>query len=170
VGGMSTSVQYTQRFSAPPATVWEMMIDPEFIATKAMRSGSLEVSPEVADHGEETLIISRRKLPAKMPGFMKRFVGEELVLNETQKWGEPAEDGSRTGSFVIDFGGQPMAFHGNLSMRPSAEGTEVVTDGSLHASVPFVGRKAEAVALDWSVRYLRKEEQVAAEWLGQADA
>lgn len=163
---MATTVQYTQRFPAPPEAVWQMLTDPEYISTKGIRSGSLEVSPDVEFHSAETIIISRRKLPAKMPGFMKKFVGEVLVLNETQKWGQAdAGDGARDGSFVIDFGGQPMAFHGTLSLRAADEGTVVVTDGIMKSTVPVVGRKAESVAKEWCERYLRKEEEVAGEWL-----
>lgn len=162
---MATSVQFTQRFPAPPDAVWRMLTDVEYISTKGMRSGSLEVHSDVEAHDEHTIIISRRKLPAKMPGFMKKFVGEVLILNETQQWGNADGDGSRDGSFVIDFGGQPMAFHGTLALRPSGEGTAVTTDGVLKSSVPVIGRKAETVAKDWSERYLRKEEEVAGEWL-----
>lgn len=163
--GMSTTVTYTQRFEAPPEDVWTMLTDPEYITTKGMRSGSLEVNPEVAEQGSQTLVISRRRLPAKMPRFMQRFVGEELILNETQVWGAAAADGAREGTFVIDFGGQPMAFRGSLLLQPAGDGTELTTDGSLKASVPMIGGKAEAVAKEWTERYLRKEEQVAADWL-----
>lgn len=162
---MATTVQYTQHFSAPPQEVWQMLTDTEYITAKGMRSGSLEVNPDVEFHPAETIIISRRKLPAKMPGFMKKFVGEVLILNETQKWGDADGEGSRDGSFIIDFGGQPMAFHGQLSLRPNGGGTAVTTDGVLKSSVPVIGRKAETVAKDWSERYLRKEEEVAGEWL-----
>jgi hypothetical protein len=165
---MATTVQYTQRFSATPEEVWQMLTDPEYIVTKGMSSGSLEVNPEVATRSDDTLIISRRRLPAQLPRMLKRFVGEELVVNETQKWGEAAADGRREGSFVIDFGGQPLAFRGTLELLPVDDGTELTTDGALKASVPMVGGKAEAVAKDWTLRYLAKEEKVAAEWLGGA--
>lgn len=162
---MATNVQYTQHFAAPPDQVWQMLTDPEYITTKGMRSGSLEVSPEVSAQADETLIISRRKLPANLPRFMRRFVGDEVVLHETQKWDGVAEDGSRSGSFVIDFGGQPMAFRGNLQLQPAGDGTDLSTEGTLKASIPMIGGKAESVAKDWTLRYLAKEEQVAADWL-----
>ena len=162
---MSTNVTYTQQFPGSPEAVWQMLTDPEYIHTKGMRSGSLEVSGDVEVQGDETVIISRRKLPAKMPGFMKKFVGEVLIINETQKWGPAAADGARAGSFVVDFGGQPMAFHGDLTLRASAKGCEVTTAGPLKSSVPFAGGKAESVAKEWTVKYLVKEEEVAADWL-----
>jgi hypothetical protein len=162
---MATMVNYTQHFPAQPEDVWRMLTDPEYISHKGLRSGSLEVNPEVAVRDDETLIISRRRLPAKIPRFMKRFVGDEVTVNETQKWGPSAPDGRRTGTFVIDFGGQPLAFHGQLELRPDGDGSALTTDGSLKAAVPMVGGKAEAVAKDWVLRYLTKEEQVAADWL-----
>ena len=162
---MSTSVTYTQFFAAEPTTVWEMLAHEEYVHHKGMRSGSMEVSAEVDDRGHEIVIISRRTLPAKVPGFMKRFVGEEIVLNETQVWGAATANGSRDGEFVIDFGGQPMAFSGRLSLRPSEGGTEVTTMGQVKASIPLVGGKAEAIAKEWTIKYLKTEEQVAGEWL-----
>lgn len=142
-----------------------MLTSTEYIALKAMRSGSLEVSPEVVEQGEDLLVISRRRLPAKLPGFIKRFVGEEVVINETQRWLPAASPDARDGTFVIDFGGQPMAFQGTLQLRGDDAGTRVTTDATIKASVPLIGRKAEAVAMSWTERYLRKEEEVAAEWL-----
>jgi hypothetical protein len=162
---MATQVVYTQQFPAPPPVVWAMLTDIEYIRTKGMRSGSLEVEPDVELQQDRTVVISRRKLPAKMPGFMKKFVGEVLILNETQQWTQAGPDGTREGTFIIDFGGQPMGFHGKLTLQPSGEGTSVTTDGTLKSSVPMVGRKAESVAKEWTVRYLRKEEEVAGDWL-----
>ena len=101
----------------------------------------------------------------KLPSFMKKVVGDEIVINEAQRWGEAGPDGAREGTFVVDFGGQPMAFKGSVSLRPDAGGTQVVTEGQLKASVRFVGSKVESVAEEWMVKYLQKEEEVAADWL-----
>lgn len=162
---MATQVRYTQQFAAAPHVVWAMLTDVEYIRTKGLRSGSLEVDPDVELQHDRTVVISRRKLPAKMPGFMKKFVGEVLILNETQQWQHAASDGTRQGTFIIDFGGQPMGFHGTLTLQPDGDGTAVITDGTLKSSVPMVGKKAESVAKEWTVRYLRKEEEVAGDWL-----
>lgn len=164
---MATKLTHLQTFPATSDQVWAMMTDTDYIVEKGMRSGSIEVSAEVADHGEETLIISRRRLPAKLPGFLKRFVGEELVLNETQKWGPADGSGDRRGSFVIDFGGQPMSFLGSLAMTADGDSTTVTTNATIKATVPLVGGKAEKVAVEWTARYLAKEEEVATEWLAR---
>lgn len=162
---MATTVTYTQQFPASPSEVWVMLSDEEYVHTKGMQSGSLEVNQEVTVSEDTTVIISRRLLPAKLPGFAKKFVGEELILNETQTWGPAKPDGSRDANFVVDFGGQPMAYSGQMALRPNADGTEVITMGRVSASVPFVGGKIEKVAVEWTEKYLRKEEKVAAEWL-----
>lgn len=164
---MTTNVSYRQQFAATPERVWAMLTDPEYIETKALRSGSIEVNAEVEAGDAETRIISRRRLPAKLPSFMKKVVGDEIVINEAQRWGDAGPDGGREGTFVVDFGGQPMAFKGTVGLRPNGDGTEVLTEGTLKASVRFVGSKVEAVAQEWMVKYLQKEESVAAEWLAQ---
>jgi Protein of unknown function (DUF2505) len=162
---MTTNVSHRQQFPAPPERVWSMLTDTEYIETKALRSGSIEVKAEVDAGDGETKIISRRRLPAKLPSFMKKVVGDEIVINEAQLWGDASGEGARKGTFVVDFGGQPMAFKGSVSLKPNEGGTEVVTEGQLKASVRFVGSKVEAVAQEWMIKYLQKEEEVAAEWL-----
>ena len=49
-------------------------------------------------------------------------------------------------------------------LRPFADGSEVLTEGSFKASVPFVGGTIESVAAEQTARYLGAEERVAAEW------
>ncbi len=164
---MATTIDYTQHFPADPQTVWAMLKDPAYIELKAMRSGAREVNAEVEEAPGETRIVSRRRLPAKLPSFMKKMVGEELVINETQRWDKSSDDGSRSGTFVVDFGGQPLAFSGTVRLQAVGDGTDVVTHGSLKASVRLVGGKVEGVAQEWMVKYLRKEESVAAEWLAE---
>jgi hypothetical protein len=166
---MATPISCTQTFPAPPEEVWALLTDPQYIEAKGLRSGAAEVAPQVRQEEGRILVISRRTmhLPDSFPGFIKRFTGDSLVLLETQQWQPAGGDGVRRGTFIIDFGGQPLAFHGELELRASAAGSEVVTSGTLKASVPLIGGKAEGVARDWTVKYLRKEEVVAAEWLAR---
>ena len=77
---MATTVQYTQHFAASPEEVWQMLTDPEYITTKGMSSGSLEVNPEVATRSDDTLVISRRRLPAMRFRWAPRSVRARLGL------------------------------------------------------------------------------------------
>lgn len=164
---MTTSVDIQQRFGADIAAVWALLSDVAYVIDKGERSGSIEVNAEVLDSDGRTVIISRRRLPAKLPGFARKFVGDEVVLTETQAWSAADESGLRQAEFVVDFGGQPMSYSGNLRLAPDGSATTMQTTGSIKASVPFIGGKIESVALEWTQKYLRKEETVAAEWLNR---
>jgi hypothetical protein len=166
---MATPFHCTQSFAAPPERLWELLSDPDYIQDKGMRSAAAEVWPEVRTEGGETVIINRRRmvLPASFPGVLKKFTGDSLMLNETDRWLAVDGEGIRRGTFVLDFGGHPMAFRGDLVLRPAAAGSEVVTDGTIKASVPLIGGKAESVAAHWIERFLRKEEEVAGDWLSR---
>ncbi|MEZ5157239.1 MAG: DUF2505 domain-containing protein [Candidatus Nanopelagicales bacterium] len=162
---MPALIDEVQRYDADPATVFDMLADEEFIIHKCNQSGSLEVSAGVWANGEQVIIHNRRVLPAKLPGFVKRFVGETLPLDETQTWGPVAEDGSRKAEFVVDFDGQPIAFSGTITLLPRGDQTEVETKGAIKCSVPLVGGKIERVAAEWIAKYLNKEQRVGEEWL-----
>jgi hypothetical protein len=163
---VTTKIDEVQHYATGPLAVFAMLSDPAFIERKCLASGSIEASAEVTDEDAGTTIVSRRVLPAKLPGFAKKFVGETLTLVETQKWSHPAPDsGARTATFVVDFGNNPISFGGNVTLRPDGDGTRVEYVGDIKCSVPFVGGKIEGVAEDWITRYLDKEQRVGTDWL-----
>ncbi|MEZ5117119.1 MAG: DUF2505 domain-containing protein [Candidatus Nanopelagicales bacterium] len=169
---MATDFTWTQRFDAAPDTVFAMLSDADYVTAKGRATGALEVEAHV-DAGEDggAQIVSRRVMPANLPSFVRRFVGDQLELTETQRWSPPDADGARSATFDIDFGSQPLAFSGTLRLAPDGDESSVHTQGRISASVPLVGRKVEGVAQHWTERFLAKEEQFAATWLdGSAGA
>lgn len=161
---MTAKIDQTQRYAADPGTVQEMLLDPDFVVAKCLASGSIEATAEIITEDGHTTLVSRRVLPAKLPGFAKKFVGETLTLIETQQWHEPEGD-SRSASFMVDFGNNPIAFHGTVELGPDGDATVVQTRGEIKCSVPFVGGKIEAIAGDWVGKYLAKEQSVGNDWL-----
>lgn len=161
---MATTIDEKQYYSAPPDTVFEMLSDSEFITAKCLASGSIEADAESTTDGDTRIIKSRRVLPAKIPAFARRFVGDTVTLTETQRWAPPV-DGTRRASFEVDFGNNPISFSGHIALTAEGEGTEVATVGTIKCSVPFVSGKIEGVALDWITRYLVKEQKVGNAWL-----
>lgn len=163
---MATGIDQVQHYDASPDEVFEMLSEPGYIEAKCLASGSTEASAQVIeDPGGKISIIARRVLPAKLPAFAKKFVGETIVLTETQNWRPAAADGSRAAGFVVDFDNNPISFNGAVELKPSGDGTTVETKGAIKCSVPFFGRKIEKVAQSWIERYLTKEQKVGNEWL-----
>lgn len=164
---MATKFHYEQTYAADAPTVWAMLSDPAFITAKCDRTGSTHTTVDVTEDGSGGFTLtSTRVLPANLPSVAKPFVGDTLTVTEVQVWTAAAPDGSRTATTTVDFGA-PMAFSATMSLRPSADGATVVTDGEFKASVPFVGGKIEGVAVSETNRYLEKEQLVGNEWLAQ---
>lgn len=164
---MATRIDYRQNFQDSPQVVFDMLSDPEFIVHKCTESGSIDVSAEVEDDGDEVTITNHRVLPAKLPSWAKRFVGETIPITDVQHWRDVAADGSRDAKFDVEFSGQPLEFHGTMTLRGDGDGTVVHTIGSIKANVPLVGGKVERMASDWITRFLNKEERVGNAWLAE---
>ena len=161
---MAKEFTYRQTFGSDPVTVFAMLRNPDYVQAKCAATGSLETTVDVHEASDGSVTItSTRVLPAEVPAAARKFVGETISATETQTWSAPATDGSRSADVTVDFSG-PLAFSGSLALRPSANGSEVLTEGSFKASVPFVGGTIESVAAEQTARYLGAEERVAAEW------
>lgn len=169
---MATHIDEIQHYDASPAEVFKMLSDTAYIEKKYLASGTIEASAQVIEDPDGKIsIVGRRVLPAKLPSFAKKFVGETIVLTETQNWRPASADGSRAAGFVVDFDNNPISFSGAVELKPSGEGTDVETKGAIKCSVAFVGGKIEKVAQGWIVKFLKKEEEVGNEWLaGDADS
>ncbi|MCH9817090.1 MAG: DUF2505 domain-containing protein [Actinomycetia bacterium] len=166
---MTTEIDEIQHYQASPDVVFTMLSDADFIKQKCLASGSIEADAEVIDDGGGRIsLVARRVLPAKIPGFAKKFVGDTITLTETQNWRPPASDGSRAAGFVVDFGNNPISFTGAVEMKPNGDETTVETKGMIKCSVPFVGGKIENLALEWIQKYINKEQRVGNDWLDKA--
>lgn len=162
---MATRIDQIQHYPADPVTVFTMLSDEEYIVHKCLEAQAKDATAEVTQNGDGYTIHNSRVLPAKIPGFAKKFVGEQIPLDETQHWAPAAGDGSRDATFKVDFHGQPLGFEGTIELRPDGQETVVTTVGSIKCTVPLLGGKIEHLALDWIDKYLDKEERVGVAWL-----
>lgn len=167
---MPAQIDVIQRYDADPTTVFDMLSDETFIIYKCEQSASLDVIAQVAPEGENTRIHNRRVLPAKVPSYVKKFLGDTIPLDETQHWTPADDDGSRTATFDVDFDGQPLKFSGTITLGPDGDGTAVRTRGAIKCSVPLIGGKVESFAGGWIGKYLNKEQLVGAQWLADHSA
>ena len=163
---MAKEFTYRQSFGSDPVSVFAMLSDPDYVHAKCAATGSIETTVDVAESNDGGVTItSTRVLPADVPAPAKKFVGETIRATETQVWSPAAVDGSRTAQVSVEFSG-PLSFRGRLTLQPSGALTEVTTEGSFSATVPFVGGTIESVAAEQTARYLAAEQRVAAQWWG----
>ena len=150
-----------------PAGAFALLTDPAYVEEVAVATGGHDVTVSVTpgDDGGAT-VVSARTLPANLPSYAKAFVGDTISLTETRVYGAAAADGSRDGTFDVDFGSTPIAISGTLRLAPEGDAAGLAIEVDIKASVPFVGGKVEGVASGWIEKFVAKEEKVAAEHAG----
>ena len=163
---MTKKLEKTQRYDATPEQVWDMLLNEEFVQEKCTAAGATEVSVETLQEDGGTTLVCRRVLPAKLPGFAKKFVGDSITITETQRWKDPSGE-SRSAEYLADFGDNPISMQGTITVEPDGDGTLVRSVAQVKCTVAFVGGKIEGVAVDWTDKYLDKENKVGKEWLAR---
>ena len=164
---MATSIEFTQTYDAAAAEVRAMLTDPAYARERGERTGATSVTVDVTHEADgRTRVEIVRVLPADVPSFAKSFVGDTLTITEEQSWHAPAADGSGTATITATFSA-PLTFAGRMTITSVGATTTVETIGDVKANVPFVGGKVEQVAKDTMLKYLRKEQEIGADWLSR---
>ena len=155
------------RYAAEPDAVFAMLTDPDFIGKRAEAAHAVrhDVTVEAAGAGVRTR--THQTLPAEVPDFVRRMVGDHINLDEVITWGARGPDGSRSGELRVDVANLPVTMRGTIQLVPDAGGgsTRQIVDAELKASVPLVGRKIEEAAAPAVVAGLDGMEDLGRGWL-----
>ncbi len=158
-------IDHTQTYNARPAEVFVVLSDTDYVEAKCWATGAVEASVTVEDAGDEVVIRTVRSLPARVPSYVKSFVGDNIEVDQTETWGPADDEGTRDGRVEASFAGTPMTVRGTMQMTATADGTTVRTVGDIKAGVPLVGGKIERFASQQVVRGLDAEAEAANERL-----
>lgn len=160
---MATHLSARLALPGPPASAFALVTDPAYVEQVATETGGHDAEVTVTrtdDDGATT--VSARTMPANLPAYAKAFVGDTIRLTETRVYGPASADGSRDGTFTVDFGSTPITIRGTLRLTAESGASVMVIEIDITASVPFVAGKVERVAAGWIERFVAKEEKVAA--------
>ena len=123
-------------------SVYALITDPAFRedAVAAVGGQDVEVTIEPTGDGHTVTVIQTQ--PAKVPDFIKKFVGEAVMAKQTESWAGPDVDGNRSADVRFTVVGQPADMLAKVKL--SGEGdVSFVVEGELKVNVPFIGRKIE---------------------------
>ncbi len=160
---MNISATISYPASTSPAQVYELSIDPDFRAAVCEATHALDYDVRVDEHddGTSTVVISRT-MPADVPDFMKKLIGETVGVVQTEGWSAPGEDGQRTADLVVEIKGQPAKMVGTAAIVVTGAAVETRIEGNLKVSIPFVGKKIEAEVAKGIYAAIRREQETAA--------
>ena len=123
-------------------SVYALISDPAFReeAVATVGGQDIEVTIEPSGAGHTVTVIQTQ--PARVPDFIKKFVGDSVKVKQTERWGGPDGDGNRSAEVKFTVIGQPADMLARVDL--SGEGdVSFVIDGDLKVNVPFLGKKIE---------------------------
>ena len=120
------------------ALVTDSVFREEAVAT--VGGQDIEVTIEPTGDGHTVTVIQTQ--PADVPDFIKKFIGDSVMVKQVEQWGGPDASGERSADIRFTVIGQPADMHGRAMLSGNGDVTFVV-EGDLKVNVPFLGKKIE---------------------------
>jgi hypothetical protein len=158
---VSTRLTYDLTYDAPLTSVGEMLLDPAFREEVCDAQGAIRRTVSVGpDGGGMKVVIDAVQLAQGIPGFAKKFVGDEIQLLQTERWSD-----METGRVDVVIPGKPGHMSGTMTLRESGGTTTETVDMEIKVGIPLVGGKIESLISDLLRKALRAENAVGRRWL-----
>jgi hypothetical protein len=157
------------KYAADAPTVYTMLTSESFIQKRAQAAHAIRYDVTIESAGAGRRTRTHQTLPAEVPDFVRKLIGQHIELDETITWGEASPDCSRSGARHFDVQGAPVALRGTIQLVPESGGaaTRQVVDAELKASVPLIGRKIEEAAAPAVLAGLDGMEELGRSWLAE---
>ena len=123
-------------------SVYALISDPAFReeAVAIVGGQDIEVAIEPSGDGHTVTVIQTQ--PAKVPDFIKKFVGDSVKVKQTERWSGPDGNGNRSAEVKFTVIGQPADMLARVDLSGKGD-VSFVVDGDLKVNVPFLGKKIE---------------------------
>ena len=122
-------------------SVYALITDPKFREQAVATVGGSDIEVTIEPEGDGHTVTVIQTQPAKVPDFIKKFVGESVKVKQTETWGR--SDGStRSADIRFTVIGQPVDMLGRAVLTGEGD-VSFVVEGDLKVNVPFLGRKIE---------------------------
>ena len=98
----------TITYPATPARTAQMLADPAYQEARVSRAGLDNASVDVAQRGQGFVAtIAGSIQPSQLPSVASRFVRSAVSFSVAESWGEPKDDGSRSGGYDVTIQERP---------------------------------------------------------------
>lgn len=143
--------------------VHEMLGDPQFRSQVCEHMRVLRHEVDIDADGEGMSVRIDQVQPARgLPGFARKFVGEEIHIVQSEDWTSPEK-----GNIHVSIPGRPGEMSGTAMLTEDPDGTTETVNMTVKVHVPIVGGKIEGLVADMLSRALRTEHHVGKDWLAE---
>lgn len=124
--------------------VYGLITDPDFVTRKYTEIGGRDVKVERSDSADGGCVLTTtRTVTVDLPGFAKRVMQPTNTAVQTETWGGPAADGSRTCRYRVEVRGMPSSITGTVTLSAAGASTKQDIDADVKVSIPLVGGRLE---------------------------
>jgi hypothetical protein len=158
---MATRVTYDLTYDAGLTEVGEMLMDPAFREQVCDAIGAVRKTVTVEPSGGGMKVVMDSVTPAHgIPGFAKKFVGDEIQMVQTEHWSD-----IETGRVDVVIPGKPGQMSGTIALRESGGTTTETVEMEIKVGIPLVGGKIESLIADLLRKALKAENAVGRQYL-----
>ncbi len=138
--------------------------DPAFLTAVGSRYGGT-AAPEIIEQGERVVVRRRRELPMeRLPGFVRRVMSGSTIV-QSDSWPLDLASDTVEGEWSVEGHGIPARMAGTQRVAAAGEGCRCLVSGTVMASVPLVGGRAEELVAREVCKLIAREQDLAAQWL-----
>lgn len=160
-GAVATRLTYDLTYDATLTEVGEMLMEPAFREQVCDAQGALRRTVTVGPDGAGMKVVIDSVQSAQgIPGFAKKFVGDEIQLVQTEQWSD-----IETGEVDVVIPGKPGRMTGTMTVRESGGTTTETVDMEIRVSIPLVGGKIESLIADLLRKAMKAENSVGRRYL-----
>jgi hypothetical protein len=158
---MATRLSYDLTYDAPMIAVGEMLMDAAFREQVCDAQRALRRSVSVGqDGGGMKVVVDMVQAAQGIPGFARKFVGDEIQLVQTEYWSD-----IETARVETVIPGKPGQLTGTITVRESGGTTTETVQMEIRVGIPLVGGKIESLIADLLRKALRVENAVGRTYL-----
>ena len=162
---MSPMKRITHELTYPGATVEQvtgMLMTPAF--REAVCEAQKDVQKSEVTIDGTTVTIDQTQGADRIPGFARKFVGDEIRILQEERWTSPTH-----ADVTVTIPGKPGQIAGSVDLVAARDGVTETVSLEITVSIPFVGGKIESLIGDKLRHSLETENRVGRTWLeGQA--
>jgi hypothetical protein len=165
---MPRPIQHRARFGADADTVHATLVDADYLHARLSELGGKDSSLQAHEvDGDTARVALRQGVPVEfLPSVIRRFTGDDLVLDRAENWG-PRPGGGWRADVEVTVRGLPGSIVGTQEVTDTAQGSELVLSGTTTVPVPMVGGRIEGTVAEQVTELLGFESEFTRRWLGE---
>jgi hypothetical protein len=146
---VSRRITHRATWDAPAEEVYAELVDADHLRERLAELGGND--PALLEHAVDdsgARLRLRHAVPVEfLPSVVRRFTGDDLVLDRHETW-TPRSGGGYDGTFEVTVRGLPGTMSGTQRLSDNGGGAVSEVDGQATVSVPMVGGKIEGVVVE----------------------